>query len=172
VTTSVKLSSLEHQALRLTAEGATPHQVTRILVVQDGTVRHALARVRRKLGATTNEQAVLIAAWHHAHLLAGCVVKHGTGKAVDWHTQHGVALCSPCAGFSGKSARKPSSPFRRLTPVADQLNSRRGAPVECGSIQAARRHVRAGERVNDLTCGCREAYREWWRDYQKSRTAC
>lgn len=153
--------------LRLTAEGLTAEQIGTFLDLTPTTVHVHLFRVRQKLGAQTNPHAVLIAAWHHAHLLAGAVAKHGTAKAVDAHDEYETPLCGPCAEHAEIPVRKPSSPYRRLTPVGERL--KRGEDVACGTIQAARRHLRNKERLDDLTCGCQEAYQEWWREYRRLR---
>lgn len=165
------LSKREREVLRLTAEGLTPEQIGVKLHLLTKTVHTYMMHMRRKLGAANNEQAVLKAAWYHAHLLAGCVIKHGTAKALDWHEDNEIPLCEECGEFAGEPvpARKASAPYRRIAPLGQRL--KRGAPVDCGTIQAARRHISSGDRINDLTCGCREAYQEWWREYQRNKVA-
>lgn len=169
MTTTPLLTERERTVLRFLAEGLTPVEIGQRLYVTKGTVLTFTQRIRKKLGVQTNAQAILKAAWYHADLLAGCVVQHGNAKALDWHMANDVPLCALCEGFKGEPApsRKPSREYRRLS----SAHVKRGEPLDCGSIQAARRHIRNGERINDLTCACREAYQEWWREYQRNKVA-
>lgn len=46
-----------------------------------------------------------------------------------------------------------------------------GRPITepCGTEAAAKRHIRNGEKIKDLTCGCREAYNAAHRAYYAKR---
>lgn len=178
--TQSPLSPRETEVFRLLAEGMTPTEIARCLGLKSNdTVNNYLQRIRRKLEVRTNEQAVLKAAWHHAGLLKGCMVKHGTLEALDWHEDHEIPLCEPCGDIVKARERRvkvppvprraPGDPYRRLTPVPQ--HAKRGQPVEHGTIQMARRHIAAHHRISELECGCREAYREWWQAYDKERRA-
>lgn len=159
------LTPREHEIVRDLVEGFTPQEIAARLEITPGTVGKYLQRMRKRLGARNNEQMVLLLAWHHAQYLTGAMVKHGTKQALDWHSFEGVPLCVPCGKFQELSEVK----YRRLTPVPD--HAKQGQPVECGTIQAARRHMAANDRLGDLTCGCREAYQEWHREYGQQRRA-
>jgi DNA-binding CsgD family transcriptional regulator len=167
-----RLSRRETEVLRLSAEGLTPEQIAHKLIVTPATVNRYMARVREKLGAFTNPMAVLIAVRRYPKLLSGVVYEHGTPKALDAHEANGTPLCTACAEFLDlpkeiAPVTQDRSPYRRLTPPALSLNGRKGAPVECGSIQAANRHIRKGEKIAELTCACPEAYRAWWQAYRR-----
>jgi hypothetical protein len=139
-----------------------------------------MGRIRTKLGVQTNEQAVAYLAWYHPKVLAGCMIKHGTLQALDWHDEHEIPLCRMCQALTDIRAARVKMPgkrpgpkrgttYQRLKPVDSLVPS--GAPMEHGTIEMARRHIRSKDRINDLTCGCREAYQEWWREYQRARNA-
>jgi DNA-binding CsgD family transcriptional regulator len=164
-------SPREEQVLRFFVEGFTTEQIAARVGASIRTVAQDLIDIRRTMSVLTNEQAVLIAYRKYPHVLAGCVVRHGNNKAVDWHEDNEIPLCDACSAFQDRSprpqgARTSSRAYRRLS--ATRLA--RSAPVECGTIQAARRHIRVGDKIKEVTCGCREAYQEWWREYQQART--
>jgi DNA-binding CsgD family transcriptional regulator len=165
------LSRREREALRMSAEGLSPSQIADEMFVTPATVNKYMDRARRKLGALTNMHAVLIATRANPALLAGTTAQHGTEKALTWHEDHGIPLCGPCEEYAEVPAELSApvrSPYRRLTPPALSLNSRKGSPVECGTIQAANRHIREGKKIGELTCACPEAYRAWWQAYRRT----
>jgi DNA-binding CsgD family transcriptional regulator len=167
--TESPFSSREEKVIRLFVEGFTTEQIAARVGASIRTVAQDLIDIRRIVSVLTNEQAVLIVYRKYPHVLAGCVVRHGNNKALDWHEENAIPLCDACTAFQSReprSARKPTTAYRRLS--ATRLS--RSAPVECGTIQAARRHIRVGDKIRGLTCGCREAYQEWWREYQQQRT--
>lgn len=172
------LTPQEHKVLRLLAEGFTPAEIATRLVVSPGTISRYCYQIRQKLGARTMEQAMMKVAWYHPKVLSGCMVKHGTLKSLAWHDEQGVPLCEPCEAIVKARERKvkvprlpskrpPGTPNRRLTPL--EQHAKRGQPVDHGTIQMARRHIARGHRIRDLTCGCREAYRQWYREYDRQR---
>jgi DNA-binding CsgD family transcriptional regulator len=176
------LTACEQEVVRLLVEGYTPQEIDGLLGLSPKTVSKRLYRMRVRVGARNNEQMILMLAWHHPKTLVGAMVKHGTAQALDWHEDTEVPLCEPCKNLmkarerTEKVPRKTSEPtpggrgpYRRLTAVGD--HAKRGQPVKHGTMQAARRHLAAKERINDLTCGCREAYREWWQEYERERRA-
>jgi DNA-binding CsgD family transcriptional regulator len=176
--TSYPLTEREQEVVRLLVEGFTPQEIERKLGLSRGAANNRLYRIRQRVGARSNEQLVLMLAWHHPKTLSGCMVKHGTLQALDWHEDTGVPLCGPCGNIVKARERTVKVPrntsgagrvYRRLTPVED--HAKRGQPVAHGTIEMARRHIKAKERISDLTCGCREAYQEWWQEYQQQRRA-
>jgi DNA-binding CsgD family transcriptional regulator len=171
VINTTPLSEREFEVFRLYAEGLTPEQIGAKLYLLPATVRTYMAHIRAKLDATTNAHAVLVALRGYPHLLKGTIAKHGTAQSVNAHTANGTPLCPACQEFLEPKDRatRVMSTFRRLTPPEQRL--KKGAPVECGTIQAARRHIREGDRIGDLVCGCREAYQQWWRDYRQNAEA-
>lgn len=172
------LSEREHAVFRHLAEGLTPQEIAARIGTAAGTVNKYLMRIRTKLDARTNEQAIIKAAWYHPHLLKGCMVKHGTLEALSWHEDRDVPPCPACQLILDAqqarvkvprlpSRRAPGEPYRRLTPA--EQHAKRGEPVAHGTMQMARRHIAAGHRIRNLECGCREAYREWYREYDRQR---
>lgn len=164
------LSPREERVLRLFVEGFTTEQIAARVGASIRTVAQDLIDIRRTMSVLTNEQAVLIVYRKYPHVLAGCVVRHGNNKAVDWHEDNGIPMCDACTAFQSRTppapgTRKSPRAYRRLS--ATRLS--RSAPVVCGTIQAARRHIRVGDKIGELTCGCREANQEWWREYRQQQ---
>lgn len=165
------LSAREQEVLRYYAEGLTTEQIASKLILTPATVTRYMARARKKLGALTSAHAILIVVRLFPTVLTGAIAQHGTPRAVAAHEDNDTPLCEACEAYAEvpeELAGPTQGPYRRLTPPAQRL--KRGSFVQCGTIQAANRHIRNKDRINDLTCGCREAYLEWWRDYQRGRT--
>lgn len=163
----VDLTSREQEVFKLVAEGLSFAQTGRILGISEGTVKSTLSQVRRKLGAQTTTHAVLIAERYYRHLLKGAIAKHGTRGARASHLRYGTPLCGPCS-FLDTDHRQPTVmvPASRKQPSSGRL--RPSDPARCGTLPAVRRHINAREKVSLLTCGCREAYAEWFREYRRN----
>lgn len=162
----VDLTERETEIFRLIAEGLSPTQIATQLYLTTATINGAMLRVRTKLGAGSTAHAVLIAERYHRHLLVGAIALHGTRGGRKAHLRYETPMCKQCETLSAEQ-REPTvmEPYRPTEPKTDRVRPNDSA--DCGTMPAVRRHIRQGMRVAWLTCGCREAYAAWHRDYRR-----
>lgn len=153
------LRESEIAVLRLVAQGFLLEEIATIRYLSRSSVRYAMRQVRKKLHASTTANAVLIAARLYPDLLPGPdeIAEHGMESGILLHKRYSTPLCDLCAN--------PEPP--RTTPP----RQRRGEKPECGTYKCASWHARQGQRISELTCGCREAYAARHRDYYRARQA-
>jgi DNA-binding CsgD family transcriptional regulator len=162
----IDLTAREQQIFRLIAEGLHPSQVAAHLELTQTTVNGVMLRVRRKLGAQTTAHAVFIAERYYRHVLKGAIAQHGNRGARASHLRYGTPLCEACSMLDAEH-RKPMAMVSSHPADSEVARLRPSDPAECGTMPAVRRHQRNGDRMRDLTCGCREALAAWWREYRR-----
>ena len=164
------LTQREQQIFHLIAEGQSPADIASQLYVTTATVNGAMLRVRDKLGAKSNAHAILIAERHHPQLLRDVIARHGTWEGAQAHLSSGTPLCWECEAVDLEEGPKVRVlPFQPGIPKTLRLKPHE--PVECGNMQAVRRHRARGDKISELTCGCREAYAAYHREYRSRQKA-
>lgn len=165
---AINLTSREQEILQRVAEGLNYDEIALQLFLSTGTVKTTMQRVRDKLRARSSAHAVLIAERHFPEYLRPVIALHGTREGAQAHLRLGQPLCPDCDACDPEEGPTVKVvPIRKRIPKSSRL--RPGDPVECGTMQAVRRHRSRGDQLSKLTCGCREANAAWHRDYQRRR---
>ncbi|MFF5703447.1 response regulator transcription factor [Streptomyces sp. NPDC012794] len=101
----VKMPRTEREVLGLMAQGRTLVQIATQWDVSTGTVHEYAERLRRRLGAETNPQAVLLAC--RAGLLDGRpFLRHGDHAGYETHRKRRIPYCDDCR--AGEKAYRES----------------------------------------------------------------